>query len=291
MRKLTTRPTVELKSRENFSGQLEAAAEFFDDPAYPAVEPPSETNPYADKDGLIEFIVTTELVDNDEVMKTLVGQKKLLVGITSVVQDYVNRYAAVNGPEFKTDAVLWQSTLDKIPLMGPGTQTKNTYSRTVEGVKIAKEFIQFIMELVVSEGSSGLASFEKFLDKQGESLRVGVEENKDAYRSLSMGVTMEAFEVGGNINYAPKIRQYRVDFTRENYKFAFFCGSYEKIHISFEMMYSAGIFDYEALEDPEIKKGFDDWLRGRRKAAIEDSTTFFDGEIPVVPRDPVAKSA
>jgi hypothetical protein len=153
MRTLTTRPSVDLKSRENFAGQLEAAAEFFDDPAYPAVEPPPGTNPYADKDGLIEFIVATELVDNDEVMKNMVEQKKLLVGITSVVQDYINRYAAKNGPEFKTDAVLWQSTLDKIPLMGPGIQTKNTYSRTVEGVKIAKEFIEFIMELVVSEGS------------------------------------------------------------------------------------------------------------------------------------------
>jgi len=292
MRKLTTRPTVELKSRENFAGQLEAAAEFFDDPAYPAVEPPPDTNPYADKDGLIEFIVTTELIENDEVMENLVEQKKLLVGITSVVQDYINRYAAVNGPEYKTDAVLWQSTLDKVPLMGPAIQTKKTYSRTVKGVEIAKEFIEFIMELVVSEGSSGLASFEKFLSKQGDALRVGVEENKDAYRSLSMGVTMEAFELGiGTVIYIPKIRQYRVDFTRENYKFSFACGSYEEIHIAFEMMYSAGVFDYEALEDPAVKKDFDDWLRGRRKAAIEDSTTFFDEDIPIVPKDPVAKGA
>ena len=65
-----------------------------------------------------------------------------------------------------------------------------------------------------------------------------------------MGVTVEVFKVGNELVYVPKIKQYRVNFDRQNSKFTSACASAEFVDIYFNYLYAANVFDYEALKGP-----------------------------------------
>lgn len=270
--------------------QFAEAEAFFNDVNLPDTVRAVGTDPYADKDGLVEFIVANELLDDPAVMAKLAEQKAYLIAITSVVTAYINRYAEAYGEQYKTDADLWARALSKIPLMGPSKIDQQSYSRHIKGLSIATDFINFIMDVVVSQGTTALASFNKFLQKQGDAIRFGVENNKDFYKTITVGVTVEVFKVGNELVYVPKIKQYRVNFDRQNSKFTSACASAEFVDIYFNYLYAANVFDYEALKDPEIKRNFDNFIQKQRKAQIEEADTFFNDDFPPLEPKLVSRS-
>lgn len=275
-----------LSNRDQFA---EAEA-FFNDVNLPDTVRAVGSDPYTDKDGLVEFIVANELLDDPAVMAKLAEQKAYLIAITSVVTAYINRYAEAYGEQYKTDADLWARALSKIPLMGPSKIDQQSYSRHIKGLSIATDFINFIMDVVVSQGTTALASFNKFLQKQGDAIRFGVENNKDFYKTITVGVTVEVFKVGNELVYVPKIKQYRVNFDRQNSKFTSACASAEFVDIHFNYLYAANVFDYEALKDPEIKRDFDSFIQKQRKAQIEEADTFFNDDFPPLQPKQIARS-
>ena len=270
--------------------QFAEAEAFFNDVNLPDTVRAVGSDPYADKDGLVEFIVANELLDDPAVMAKLAEQKAYLIAITSVVTAYINRYAEAYGEQYKTDADLWARALSKIPLMGPSKIDQQSYSRHIKGLSIATDFINFIMDVVVSQGTTALASFNKFLQKQGDAIRFGVENNKDFYKTITVGVTVEVFKVGNELVYVPKIKQYRVNFDRQNSKFTSACASAEFVDIHFNYLYAANVFDYEALKDPEIKRDFDNFIQKQRKAQIEEADTFFNDDFPPLEPKLVSRS-
>lgn len=270
--------------------QFAEAEAFFNDVNLPDTVRAVGNDPYADKDGLVEFIVANELLDDPAVMAKLAEQKAYLIAITSVVTAYINRYAEAYGEQYKTDADLWARALSKIPLMGPSKIDQQSYSRHIKGLSIASDFINFIMDVVVSQGTTALASFNKFLQKQGDAIRFGVENNKDFYKTITVGVTVEVFKVGNELVYVPKIKQYRVNFDRQNSKFTSACASAEFVDIHFNYLYAANVFDYEALKDPEIKRDFDSFIQKQRKAQIEEADTFFNDDFPPLEPKQIARS-
>ena len=270
--------------------QFAEAEAFFTDINLPDTVRAVGNDPYADKDGLVEFIVANELLDDPAVMAKLAEQKAYLIAITSVVTAYINRYAEAYGEQYKTDADLWARALSKIPLMGPSKIDQQSYSRHIKGLSIATDFINFIMDVVVSQGTTALASFNKFLQKQGDAIRFGVENNKDFYKTITVGVTVEVFKVGNELVYVPKIKQYRVNFDRQNSKFTSACASAEFVDIHFNYLYAANVFDYEALKDPEIKRDFDNFIQKQRKAQIEEADTFFNDDFPPLEPKLIARS-
>lgn len=270
--------------------QFAEAEAFFNDVNLPDTVRAVGNDPYADKDGLVEFIVANELLDDPAVMAKLAEQKAYLIAITSVVTAYINRYAEAYGEQYKTDADLWARALSKIPLMGPSKIDQQSYSRHIKGLSIATDFINFIMDVVVSQGTTALASFNKFLQKQGDAIRFGVENNKDFYKTITVGVTVEVFKVGNELVYVPKIKQYRVNFDRQNSKFTSACASAEFVDIYFDYLYAANVFDYEALKDPEIKRDFDNFIQKQRKAQIEEADTFFNDDFPPLEPKQVSRS-
>ena len=275
-----------VKDQRDFATQLAEAKDFFCDqnlPEFPRYL--QKDNPYANKVGLVEFIFGAPLEDDPVVMANLVEQKKYLLAMTSIVTDYVNRYAEVYGEEYKTDIELWTLAMSKIPLMGPAKRgVALGYHEKMLGVEIAKNLIDFILDVVVANHSSAMNRFRVFLEKQGDALRFGVEKNKDYYRTITIGVALEVFKVGEQIVYTPKLKQYRVNFTRENSGFATRCASHKIVEIHFDYEFAANAFDYEALEDPEIRKYLDDFIQAQRKAQIDEASTFFDDVFPV--KDP-----
>lgn len=270
--------------------QFAEAEAFFNDVNLPDTVRAVGTDPYADKDGLVEFIVANELLDDPAVMAKLAEQKAYLIAITSVVTAYINRYAEAYGEQYKTDADLWARALSKIPLMGPSKIDQQSYSRHIKGLSIATDFINFIMDVVVSQGTTALDSFNKFLQKQGDAIRFGVENNKDFYKTITVGVTVEVFKVGNELVYVPKIKQYRVNFDRQNSKSTSACASAEFVDIYFNYLYAANVFDYEALKDPEIKRDFDNFIQKQRKAQIEEADTFFNDDFPPLEPKLVSRS-
>ncbi|MFM5556670.1 hypothetical protein [Aeromonas rivipollensis] len=277
-------------SRLNNRDQFTEAEAFFNDVNLPTTARNLGSDPYADKDGLVEFIVANELLDDPAVMAKLAEQKAYLIAITSVVTAYINRYAEAYGEQYKTDADLWARALSKIPLMGPSKIDQQSYSRHIKGLSIATDFINFIMDVVVSQGTTALASFNKFLQKQGDAIRFGVENNKDFYKTITVGITVEVFKVGSELVYVPKIKQYRVNFDRQNSKFTSACASAEFVDIHFNYLYAANVFDYEALKDPEIKRDFDNFIQKQRKAQIEEADTFFNDDFPPLQPKQIARS-
>jgi hypothetical protein len=273
-----SKPKVTLSSKSH-KEQLIEANDFFNDDRLTSLSFAEKDNPYADKDGLVEFIIGTELVADPVITAELNRQKKILISIISVVTNYINRYAEKYGQGYKTDAELWALAMSKIPLMGPSKLDTQSYSRKIRGLDIAADFVNFIMDIVTKEGSA-LDSFKKFLNKQGDALRFGVEKNEDYYKTITIGVSVEVFKVGQELIYVPKIKQYRVNFDRQNTKWSSACASGEKVDINFSYIYGANVFDYEALEDPDVKEAFDKFIQGSQKAQIEDATTFFNGEFP-----------
>ena len=270
--------------------QFAEAEAFFNDINLPDTVRAVGNDPYADKDGLVEFIVANELLDDPAVMAKLAEQKAYLIAITSVVTAYINRYAEAYGEQYKTDADLWARALSKIPLMGPSKIDQQSYSRHIKGLSIATDFINFIMDVVVSQGTTALASFNKFLQKQGDAIRFGVENNKDFYKTITVGITVEVFKVGSELVYVPKIKQYRINFDRQNSKFTSACASAEFVDIYFNYLYAANVFDYEALKDPEIKRDFDNFIQKQRKAQIEEADTFFNDDFPPLEPKLIARS-
>ena len=270
--------------------QFAEAEAFFNDVNLPDTVRAVGSDPYADKDGLVEFIVANELLDDPAVMAKLAEQKAYLIAITSVVTAYINRYAEAYGEQYKTDADLWARALSKIPLMGPSKIDQQSYSRHIKGLSIATDFINFIMDVVVSQGTTALASFNKFLQKQGDAIRFGVENNKDFYKTITVGITVEVFKVGSELVYVPKIKQYRINFDRQNSKFTSACASAEFVDIHFNYLYAANVFDYEALKDPEIKRDFDNFIQKQRKAQIEEADTFFNDDFPPLEPKLIARS-
>ena len=276
-------------SRLNNRDQFAEAEAFFNDVNLPTTARNVANNPYADKDGLVEFIVANELLDDPAVMARLAEQKAYLIAITSVVTAYINRYAEAYGEQYKTDADLWARALAKIPLMGPSKIDQQSYSRHIKGLSIATDFINFIMDVVVSQGTTALASFNKFLQKQGDAIRFGVENNKDFYKTITVGITVEVFKVGSELVYVPKIKQYRINFDRQNSKFTSACASAEFVDIYFNYLYAANVFDYEALKDPEIKRDFDSFIQKQRKAQIDEADTFFNDDFPPLQPKQIAR--
>ena len=277
-------------SRLNNRDQFAEAEAFFNDVNLPTTARNLGSDPYADKDGLVEFIVANELLDDPAVTAKLAEQKAYLIAITSVVTAYINRYAEAYGEQYKTDADLWARALSKIPLMGPSKIDQQSYSRHIKGLSIATDFINFIMDVVVSQGTTALASFNKFLQKQGDAIRFGVENNKDFYKTITVGITVEVFKVGSELVYVPKIKQYRINFDRQNSKFTSACASAEFVDIHFNYLYAANVFDYEALKDPEIKRDFDSFIQKQRKAQIEEADTFFNDDFPPLQPKQIARS-
>ncbi|MFN8243270.1 MAG: hypothetical protein U0X40_04365 [Ferruginibacter sp.] len=282
MKHLNSRPET-ISAIADFRPNLLKANRYFNDPSLPRLT--AEENPYSDKDGLIEFIVGVELVDDPVVTAKLMDLKKKLVSITSVVASYVFRYAKKYGPQYRTDPVLWAEAISNVPLMGPTKLDKQTYTRKLRGVSIATDFLKLILDIVASEGEA-LQTFRDFLDKQGDALRIGVDENNDFYSTFVAGITVEVFKMGEEIVYVPKIKQYRIKFDRENTKWNGLCFSVEFVDIDFDYEYGVCVFDYEALEDPEIAKAFNSFINGNQKQQIENANTYFNNDFG--PDDTVA---
>ncbi|AOM40105.1 hypothetical protein [Xenorhabdus hominickii] len=234
-----------------------------------------------DTDGLVQFIITSQITDQANVIKQFNEIKKTQIALSSIATDYINQYVHAHGKGYKTDIQFWGDIIAKLPLMSVRNIESQTYRHEMVGFSIATNLLQLIMDLVLSTYSPSMQSFSNFLRQQGEAIRLGLKRNDDHYSTLTLASVIEAIGVEGQVMYVPKLKLYKIDFNRTNSEITSNCASNETINVEFTYSSYVALFDYQALEDPEIKMAFDNFLLKNKRFSIENSDNFFNGEFKV----------
>ncbi|ETS30656.1 hypothetical protein BB987_01625 [Photorhabdus temperata] len=256
--------------------KINEANKFFHiDGAYFNIE---NTNTYKEKDGLVQFIIATQLSDQKDVQEKTNSLSQTLIALSSIATNYVNKHAEKHGEKYKTDMAFWTQVVNKLPLMGTSKVESKNYTDSLTGLSISKSFLHFIMNVVVFENTDMLANFADFLTKQGETIRLGIRKNKGFYSTLTLTIAIDTLVVGEKTVYIPKLKLYRINFDSNNSNFLSSCASNENVNIDFEYSSLISVLDYEALEHPDLKASFDNFINKHRKISIEDSDDFFSGE-------------
>jgi hypothetical protein len=229
----------------------------------------------ADQDGLINIILANPVVP-PELQALLEEQQQNLIDLVGVGTRYIRKQAEAD-PNKKYDVALWQQVFNHLPLMGPSKFTRQTFSRQVRGIEIAKTFIDFLLNAVVLGQGAALKEFSEFLQGQGEAIRIGTERNQDGFTMGSIGIILETMEVAGKTQLLPKIKANFVDFTRQNYQFTAMCVKRERVNINFISETAVSLFNYKALERPDVKEAFGRFIGKTQKDDITDADNFFNG--------------
>ncbi|WP_338882365.1 MULTISPECIES: hypothetical protein [Xenorhabdus] len=232
----------------------------------------------SDTDGLVQFIITANIVDKDSILQKMNEIKKIQIALSSIVADYITKYTHVHGKEYKTDIQFWEDIMAKLPLMSIINVENKTYQHEMKGISIAINLLQLIMDIILNANSPSLKSFSDFLQKQGDAIRLGLKRNGDHYSTLTLASVIEAIGIEDQVVYIPKIKLYKIDFDRTNSEVTSNCASNENVNIEFTYSSCTSLFNYQALEDHEVKTAFDKFILKNQKSSIEDSDNFFSGE-------------
>ncbi|SFN55045.1 hypothetical protein [Xenorhabdus japonica] len=231
-----------------------------------------------DTDSLVQFIITSNIVDKASIIQKMNEIKKIQISLSSIAADYITKYTNVHGKKYKTDIQFWGDIMAKLPFMSIMNIESQTYQHEMKGVSIATNLLELIMDIILNAGSPSLNSFSNFLQKQGDAIRLGLKLNGDHYSTLTLASTIEAIGVEDRVMYVPKIKLYKIDFDRTNSEVTSNCASNENINVEFTYSSCISLFNYQALEDRDVKTAFDNFILKNQKSSIEDSDSFFSGE-------------
>ncbi|MBD2809785.1 hypothetical protein ID853_02510 [Xenorhabdus sp. Vera] len=265
--------------RQNYLNHIQQANQFFST----EIKNPFSLSDYRfnDTDGLLQFVIASQIADKTRVIQQLNNIKKTQIALSSIATDYITKYADFHGKQYKTDIQFWGDVIEKLPLMSIKNIETQTYHHEMKGVSIATNLLQLIMDIVINTYSPSIKSFADFLQKQGDAIRLGLKRNKDHYSTLTLASVIEAVGIEDQIMYIPKMKLYKIDFDRTNSEVTSNCASNENVIIEFTYSSCISLFDYQSLEDPEIKTAFDSFILKHTKSSIENSVSFFSGEFNV----------
>ncbi|WP_074018946.1 hypothetical protein [Xenorhabdus thuongxuanensis] len=232
----------------------------------------------SDTDSLVQFIITSNIVDKTSVIQKMNEIKKMQITLSSIAVDYITKYTNIHGKEYKTDIQFWGDIMAKLPLMSIMNIENQTYQHEMKGISIATNLLQLIMDIILNANSPNLKSFSDFLQKQGDAIRLGLKRNGDHYSTLTLSSVVEAIGIEDRIMYVPKIKLYKIDFDRTNSEVTSNCASNENVNVEFTYSSCISLFNYQALENHEVKTAFDNFILKNQKSSIEDSDNFFSGE-------------
>ncbi|MBD2805709.1 hypothetical protein ID855_13590 [Xenorhabdus sp. ZM] len=236
---------------------------------------------FTDTDGLVQFVITSQIDDKVSVMKKLHEIKRAQIALSSIAAGYISRYANNFGPQYKTDIQFWSEIITKLPLMSVKSIESQSYNQEMNGVSIATNLLQLIMDIMLETCTPGLQSFANFLQRQGDAIRMGLKRNHDHYSTLTLASVIEATGLGDQVVYIPKIKLFKIDFDTTNSEVTSNCASNQKVNVKFSYSSCIALFNYQALETPEVNTAFHDFIIKNEKYSIENSDNFFSGEFKV----------
>jgi hypothetical protein len=230
----------------------------------------------SDKDGLLNFILVSEKMPS-ELEKVFDEQRRNLLSLAGVGTAFARRMAETKrDPALVYNTDLWQKIFNHFPLMGPSSFEEKTFHEETMGVEIATRFIETIFAATVSAGAA-LNSFRDFLKGQGDTIRAGIRSQDTGYRFGSITIVMETILQGEKQILVPKLKGYFINFTQSEKEWTAGCATAHKYLLDFRYRTSTAVFNYELLQQPDLKKLFDDFLLGRAKDDLKQSQNFFEG--------------
>ncbi|MBD2786062.1 hypothetical protein ID858_08885 [Xenorhabdus sp. DI] len=266
------------KNREyqHYVSHIQQADQFFST----GINPKFSLSDYrlSDTDGLVQFIITSNIVDKAAVIQKMNEIKKIQIALSSIAAGYISQYTHIHGQEYKTDIQFWGDIMAKLPLMSVMNIESQTYQHEMKGISIATNLLQLIMDIILNANSPSLKNFSDFLQKQGDAIRLGLKRNDNHYSTLTLASVIEAVGIEDHVMYVPKMKLYKIDFDRTNSEVTSNCASNENINVGFTYSSCVSLFHYQALEDQDVKTAFDNFILKNQKTSIEDSDGFFNGE-------------
>lgn len=231
-----------------------------------------------DLSGLISYIVATSNEPPKELNDLYNEIVPVMEGLTNVVTGSVLKRAGTDDKK-KHDPKIWQEPMNQMAkaFCGPLSIETQTYTKEIVGTKIATEFINLLLAATVSQGPA-LAGFTKFLQSQGESIRLEVGQEGDGYHYASVSIIHEMFQAPDQRwIYVPKFKSYFTRFTRENYVVTSTCASATKFKFNFKLeIMTAGFMVENWKNFPSFRKQVRDFIERFQKTNIADSANYFD---------------
>ncbi|OKJ18851.1 hypothetical protein AMK23_35130 [Streptomyces sp. CB02130] len=233
----------------------------------------------ADGDGLISYVNAATNPPPPALVEEQDKVSSVLEGLTGLVTAAVLANAAKPGNKGKHDPEAWSEPIRKG--LGPFISGVNsetvTYNRDVAGVEVANQFLNILMSAVTRE-SPALDSFRKFLQGQGQTIRLQGESKEEGYQYACIGMVHEIFQTPEQRwIYVPKIRCYFTSFTRSSFKVTSGCASASKYNFNFRVEKFVAPFKIQTWRDQEwFRTDVDTFIQGHTRAAIEQSDNYFD---------------
>jgi Virulence factor Evf len=232
-----------------------------------------------DSDGLVSYIVASSNPPPKEIEELYKQIAPIMEGLTNVVISAVIKQAGTDDKK-KHDPLIWKASMNAMckAFCGGFSTESQKYNKTVKGLEIATSVINILMTAAVSQGAA-LGSFVKFLQSQGETMRLQVSGEGDRYQYASVSIVHEIFQASdGRWIYVPKFKSYFTQFSRETFKVTAGCGSYESFEFNFDLQVMTGAFMVENWKNfPSFRNEVQSFINKFQKANIKDSENYFDG--------------
>ncbi|PHM52456.1 hypothetical protein [Xenorhabdus sp. KK7.4] len=143
--------------RENYLNQIKQAEQFFCHNIEDHFT--LSDHRFSDADGLVQFVIASQLNDKSNVMKKMDDIKKTQIALSSIATDYIIRYSDTRGRQYRTDVQFWGDIMGKLPLMSVRNIEKQTYQHVMKGFSIATNLLQLIMDIVVNNNIKFISLF------------------------------------------------------------------------------------------------------------------------------------
>jgi hypothetical protein len=233
----------------------------------------------ADQDGIVQYINATTNEPPPELVEERKKVAAVLEGLTGVITAAVLATAG-SDDKAKQDPDVWADPVKYglKPFISGVSIEETTYNREVVGIEVATQFLNILIDAVAGEGGA-LSSFRKFLEGQGETIRIEGSNTQEGYKFACIGMVHELFQIeGGQWIYVPKMKMYFTEFTRETFKINLLCASMEKVKFNFKVKKIVAPFKIETWRQNDwFRDDVDKFIKDMTQANLKESTNYFDG--------------
>lgn len=230
------------------------------------------------REGLVTYLNVTTNPLPPNLVETQRKVNVLLEGLVGVIVAAVIKVAG-NDEQKAVDAATWNYVMERVipSFFNSYNNAKEYYDKDVTGREVASNFINFITGNVVASGRE-LSGFERFLESQGESIRIKAGKDGDGYKYAVVSIVHEINDNGQGCVYTPKIKLYFTSFTRQNYDITHSCQSVGHYKMKFEMNSITAEFKInDWINDKKFRSIMENFVDKYIKADISESVNYFNG--------------
>lgn len=261
------------------SVSVDQSRTFFHPQPSRALAPGAPTPPDPDPKptgGLISYILASASV-SPAAQASLDQQRNYLTALMGLASSYARKAAIDEGnPDLLYETTLWENIFNNLPLLG-GTQFETQIYRQ-ESTAAPTKLLENILSSDINMGPAPDA-FGKFLSGLGDSIQLGLKTNK-TYELAVIGAVLRA-QAAQPDKVEAYLRGYWIDFSEsQNIPATTPADDLQSMAIEINYTHASSLFNVAALDDPNVKKSFDAFLKGTQIDDIAENASFFSASFP-----------